>query len=183
MSRHRKPSKGRKINPTYFIFCEGKTEVAYINFLKRKYRISSIQIHAAEKGNNITKQYIENFKQDKFTDSEDLDFLLYDLDAPGMEERLSAISDTILLASNPCIELWFLLHLKNQTANIDSKTCIREIENRCKGYNKGVICEKLFDELVEAEDKAIARAKELNDLGNPSSTIYLLLEKLESFNK
>jgi hypothetical protein len=183
MARHRKPSKERKINPTYFIFCEGKTEVAYINFLKRKYRISSIQIHAAERGNNISEQYIANYKKDKFTDAADLNFLMYDLDAPKMQERLTAISDTILLASNPCIELWFLLHLKNQTANIDSKTCIHEIENRCKGYNKGSFSKTLFDTLNDSEYKAISRAKELGDNKNPSSTIYLLLEKLESFKK
>jgi len=45
MAGKRKPSKGKKINPTLFIFCEGKTEESYINFLKSFYRIPSIHIH------------------------------------------------------------------------------------------------------------------------------------------
>src|SRR5690554_3354392 len=181
MARRRRQPKGKKINPTYFIFCEGKTEVAYINYLKRKYRISSIQIHATEKGNNISENYIKNYKQDKFTDESDIDFLMYDIDAPKMLEKLQGIPNTILLSSNPCIELWFLLHHKNQKASIKTYECIREIENRCKGYSKGAICDKLFDKLNNFEEKAISRAKELKDYKNPSSTIYILLEKLKSF--
>ena len=108
---------------------------------------------------------------------------MYDLDAPKMLERLVNISNTILLASNPCIEVWFLLHFKNQTSNIDSKECIRQIDNRCKGYQKGTIAEKLFEKLNETEDKAISRAKSLLDFDNPSSTVYLLIEKLIEFKK
>jgi hypothetical protein len=34
MARRRKESKGKKINPTLFVFCEGETEEAYTNLLK-----------------------------------------------------------------------------------------------------------------------------------------------------
>ena len=169
---------GKKINPTYFIFCEGKTELAYIKYLKRKYRFASIAIDSVKKGNAISKQFIENYKKDKFTDDKDLDFLMYDIDAPRMLEKLEAIPDTILLSSNPCIELWFLLHHKNQKANIKTVDCIREIKNRCSGYEKSNLCRPLIKKLEESESKAIKRAKELNKNQNPSSNVNVLVKSL-----
>ena len=35
----RKKSLGKKINPTYYVFCEGDTEEEYIKHLKHHYRI------------------------------------------------------------------------------------------------------------------------------------------------
>ena len=57
MARRRKQPRGKKINPTLFVFCEGETEESYVNFLKSKFRIPSIQIHAKVGGNNITSDY------------------------------------------------------------------------------------------------------------------------------
>ena len=39
MGRSRRPPKGKKIKPTFFVFCEGKTEEQYIKLLKSHYRI------------------------------------------------------------------------------------------------------------------------------------------------
>jgi len=178
MARRRRQSKGKKIKPTYFIFCEGKTELAYIKYLRRKYRFASIAIDSVKKGNAISKQYILNYKKDKITADKDLDFLMYDIDASKMLEKLEAIPNTILLCSNPCIELWFLLHHKNQKAQIKSNECIRQIKNRCKGYDKSFLSGSLTKKLEESESKAIQRAKSLNKNENPSSTVYILLEKL-----
>jgi len=125
---------------------------------------------------------IENYKKDKITADKDLYFLMYDIDAPKMLEKLEAIPNTILLSSNPCIELWFLLHHKNQKANIKTEDCIREIKNRCSGYDKSNLCTSLIKKLEESESKAIQRAKALIENENPSSNIYVLLEKLKNFS-
>ncbi|WKV13718.1 RloB family protein [Marivirga harenae] len=135
MARKRRQPKGKRINPTLFVFCEGETEVAYINFLKSLYRLPSIQIHAKIGGNNITSQYIKNYKNGKPTHEKDLNYLVYDLDVPDLIDRLSQIEDCELLLSNPAIELWFLLHYKNQTSQINNQKCCRELENRNRGYN------------------------------------------------
>ena len=45
-------------------------------------------------------------------------------------KKLKSMNGAKLIASNPCIELWFLLHYKNQTASINGKDCIKELENR-----------------------------------------------------
>lgn len=38
MRKHR-PSKGKKINPHFWVFCEGETEEAYIYWLRARYRL------------------------------------------------------------------------------------------------------------------------------------------------
>jgi hypothetical protein len=183
MARKRRNPKGKKINPTLFIFCEGETEESYINLLKSVYRIPSIHIHPKIGGNNITTDYIENYKKDKPTHEKDLNFLMYDLDVASMIDRLSKIEDCILLVSNPCIELWFLLHYKNQTANTNNDKCCKEMNNRNRTYKKGLIDTKLKEKLTGKIDDAIKRAKALTEYANPSTSIYKLIEVLNELKK
>lgn len=183
MARGRRASKGKKINPTFFVFCEGETEEAYVNFLKRHFRLPSIQIHSKVSRNNIDADQISNYKQDKPQHEKDRDFLMYDLDAPRILERLKKIKGASLLVSNPCIELWFLLHDKNQKAECDTSFCTREMENRNKPYKKGKLEGKLEQKLREKMDKAIERAKNLKPHKNPSTTVYKLIEKLKALKK
>ena len=117
MGRERRAPKGKKMKPTFFVFCEGKTEELYVKYLKSKYRIP-IEIDTQIAKNGINKNYIKNYKKGKFTHQKDKTFLLYDLDVPKMLEKLQTIPNTILLASNPCIELWFLLHFKDVFSKI-----------------------------------------------------------------
>ena len=139
MAGGRKIPKGKKINPTLFVFCEGETEESYVNHLKSLYRLPSIHIHAKIGRNNISAEYIANYKQDKPTHEKDITFLMYDLDVPEMLEKISCIENSILLVSNPCIELWFLLHYKSQTSSTNSSNCCREMTNRNRTYKKGSI--------------------------------------------
>jgi len=179
MARGRKKPKGKKINPTLFVFCEGETEVAYVNLLKSDYRLPSVHIHAKIRGNKITSGYINKYKQDKPTHEKDMNFLIYDMDVPAMAERLNQIEGCTLLLSNPCIELWFLLHYKNQKAHIDSPRCRKEMENRNKVYKKGLLNEKLKEKLLSKHPEAVKRAKALAEYENPCSTLYKLIEILE----
>jgi hypothetical protein len=103
---------------------------------------------------------------------------MYDLDVSNAIDRLNKIEGCELLLSNPCIEVWFLLHYKNQTANCDCSYSCKELKNRNRAYAKGKIDDKLKIKLSENYKEAIKRAKNLNDYDNPSSTIYKFLEKL-----
>lgn len=183
MAKGRRKSKRKKINPTLFVFCEGETEVSYINFLKTEYRIPSIHIHPNIGGNNITSEYIDQYKKGKPTHEKDIDFLFYDLDIEAIQERLSKINDCILLVSNPSVELWFLLHHKNQIANVTSDYCVKELKNRNKKYKKGLIDRKLKDKLITKRIEAIKRAKKLSEFKNPSSTVYRLVEILDKLKR
>ncbi|AWW30162.1 RloB domain-containing protein [Echinicola strongylocentroti] len=166
-----------------FFFCEGESEEAYVNLLKSHYRLPSIQINAKVGSNNIDNEFIQKYKQDKPTHEKDQDFLMYDLDVKGIRERLKKVSDTILLLSNPCLELWFLLHFKKQTGQIKSKDCCDELSKRNRNYKKGIMDKVLREKLIAKKDQAIARAKVLNSPQNPSSTIYKFLDVLDGLKK
>jgi len=169
-------SKGKKIKPAFFIFCEGETEKLYVEHLRAKYRVP---IDAQVVGNKIRERYIRNYKKSRVTHPKDKYFLLYDVDAPRMLEKLQAIHNVVLLVSNPCVELWFLLHFKEQRGGIDCNACEKELRKHHAGYVKGKLSLKFRQDLDEKQDRAVERARKLNHPDNPSSTIYLLIEELE----
>ena len=170
------------MKPTFFVFCEGKTEELYVKYLKSKYRIP-FEIDTQIAQNKINSKYVKNYKKNKFTHKKDKTFLVYDLDAPKMLERLKQIEGTTLLVSNPCIELWYLLHYKELKAEINCQACNKELEKRNGGYSKTVIDSKLKEQLDTKQQKAVNRAKKLSNLDNPSSNMFLLIDELEKVKK
>lgn len=177
MASKRSPSKGKKINPHFWVFCEGETEEAYVSFLRSKYRVP-IEIVTKIVGNKITENIIKNSKQGKPIHEKDKDFLVYDADVPETLEKLKSISSAILIASNPSIELWFLLHYKNQAGYITTKDCIKELCNRNRNqYKKGIIDHQLETKLIDCS-KACERAKHLTLYNNPSTNMHELINEL-----
>lgn len=175
----RKKSTGKLIKPQIWVFCEGETERAYVDFLRSKYRIP-IEVVCHVAGNSITEAAINKYKQSKPAHPKDRQFLLYDGDVAAVVDRLKKIKDATLLLSNPCIELWFLLHFKSQKSAISGKDCIRELKNRtANGYEKGKLHSKLSKKLNESCKQACERAKQLKEGDNPSSALYRLIEMLE----
>ena len=183
MSRKRAESRGKKINPNFWVFCEGETEEAYVSYLRSRYRIP-ITIVPKIVGNRITERFIKCYKKGKPVHEKDRDFLMYDADIPEILEPLKSIKSALLLASSPSIELWFLLHYKNQASNITTKECIKELENRNRNsYRKGVIDARLESRLSDHGPDACKRAKLLTLYNNPSSNIYELIDILEGIRK
>jgi len=173
----RRVQPGRKVKPVYYVFCEGETEERYVKFLKRYYRIP-IEI-SSRKRNNISDQYIRKYKRGRPSHLNDKTFVMYDLDKEDTREIILNLQAK-LLCSNPCIELWFLLHFKNHSAHLSSKDAIQLLEWKYPNYQKGKIDANLFNKLLEKNDNATARAKKLVDHENPSSTVYKLIELMKS---
>jgi hypothetical protein len=178
MSHQNRKSKGRTINPTFFVFCEGKTEESYVNYLRTKYRLP-IHIDAKTAGNRLTEKYIRNYKRDKVVHPKDKTYLMYDLDAPKMLDKLQGISNAILISSNPCFELWLLLHYQEQTTEISTKNCIASLKSHHIAYKKEVLDEILKAVLNSKQQKAIHRALKLAKYKNPSSEVFKLIQDLE----
>lgn len=109
MARVQRTSKGKTMKPNYFVFCEGETEVAYVEMLRAHYRLP---IHIIPKRTllNVTPALISRCKANYVETKHDMTFLMYDLDVPSVLSRLQKIPGAILLCSNPCVELWLLLH-------------------------------------------------------------------------
>ena len=166
------------MKPNFFVFCEGETEIAYVKFLRSLYR-APIQVITKKGKSNISEDYIERSKNEYVRTGQDRVFLMYDLDVDGMLEHLQKIPNAELLVSNPCIELWFLLHYQEQKLEISSDKCVQKYQKVSKEYRKGVLSEEEKKVFVENRELAVDRAKKLVGYQNPSTTIFKLLEELK----
>ena len=178
MGRKARRSKGKQMKPNFFVFCEGETEIAYVKFLRSLYR-APIQVITKKGKSNISEDFIVKSKNEYVQTEQDKVFLMYDLDVDGMLEQLQKIPNAELLVSNPCMELWFLLHHQDHKSEISSDRCIKKLQKFSNEYKKGILSEEEKTFLAEKKDLAIERAKNMIGYQNPSSTVYKLLEKLK----
>lgn len=165
------------MNPTFFVFCEGKTEAAYVDLLRRSFRVP-VEIIAKVSDSNISRPYIDRCMRERFSTSRDKIFLMFDLDVPGMFDHLSEIKGAELLLSNPCIELWFLLHYMDVSRELSSSECIGLLKSKDSAYSKGSFSPVMSRLLIEKGGDAVARAKGKVRYANPSSTVHLLVEEI-----
>ena len=177
MGRKARISKGKQMKPNFFVFCEGETEIAYVKFLRSLYR-APIQVIPKKGKSNISEEFIERSQNEYVRTGQDKVFLMYDLDVDGILEHLQKIPNAELLVSNPCIELWFLLHYQEQKLEISSDKCVQKYQKVSKGYKKGVLSEEEKKVLAENRELAVERAKKLAEYQNPSTMVFRLLEKL-----
>ena len=105
---------------------------------------------------------------------------MFDLDVDGMLEHLKSIPDAVLLVSNPCIELWYLLHFKECHTELTQNACIKKLKRHLEHYAKGTLALNEKQQLSEKTSEAVARSKALKTYNNPSTTIYKIIELLES---
>ena len=132
---------------------------------------------------NVTSALVERCKAVYFQTASDKTYLMYDLDVTEMLERLQKVSGAELLCSNPCFELWLLLHYNGVKAAITSEDCLKKLLAAAKQYKKGILTDEMIRHLNENADKAIRRANALRAYENPSTTIYFLIEELNRLKK
>lgn len=182
MARKERVSKGKVMRPNYFVFCEGETEVAYTEMLRQHYRLP-IHIIAKKTLQNITSALVERCKAVYVQTASDRTYLMYDLDVAEMLERLQKVSGAELLCSNPCFELWLLLHYQGVKASLTSAECVKKLSLVAKQYKKGVLTDEMTKHLNANASTAIDRSETLQEYGNPSTTVYLLVKELERLKK
>lgn len=181
MARKPRFSKGKAMLPNFFVFCEGDSEVKYVEILRSYYR-QPVHIIAKKTLLNITPALVERCKATYIQTKNDHTFLMYDLDVPSVLERLKKIPNTTLLCSNPCFELWLLLHAKDQKAAIETDALIKELKKSApvwKNYSKSAFTDTQKVFLNNNTDVAVVRAKKLHEYQNPSTGIYKLIEMLQ----
>ena len=183
VSRSRSKSKGKKINPKLWVFCEGESEEAYINFLRSKYRLPSIKIVAKVVGSAISDRKIKNYKKGEEAHLNDETFLFYDGDVSEVNATLKRISGVKLLITTPCLELWYLLHYGNIETALSSNDCEQKLKDNNSRYRKGIIDTALRITLDQSDSTACTRAKDTVLYKNPSSNIYEFIELLEFVNQ
>ncbi len=166
------------MNPHFWVFCEGQTEEAYARLLRTIYKVP-VEIITKIAGSKISSRLIASFKKGKPTHEKDKTFLVYDADVQDILDKLGQIKGAITIISNPCVELWFLLHLRAQTASISSEDCVRALEEQAR-YKKGTLEAPLRNLLETEKAAACQRSRSLRASGNPSTNLHVLVEALES---
>lgn len=179
------------------ILTEGRlTEPDYIKHLFRKHRnqilVTIDDFHGTPL--RLVEEAIKRRKQDERDQSRgrgrarDEYWCVFDHDEhPHLDEAFASAADNgICIAfSNPCIELWFLLHFEDQTGHIERRDAQGESERLLK-------CGKrLTPQALEALDgsfgDAKSRALQLDDWhdgndspprSNPSSSVWALVERI-----
>ena len=182
MASRREPSPSKRMRKIALVICEGETEACYINLLKTWYK-SPIRIVSHIEGTKITQSLIEKrTKELKISPRDKVKtFLMYDMDVQAINEKLLKCKAEMLL-SNPCFEIWLLLHVKEQKATISSNAVIKDLKNSTtvwRGYSKNPFTETQKTFLNNNTDAAVSRAKELHEFQNPSTGIYKLIELLK----
>lgn len=178
--------KKRKPNPTIIIICEGKdTETTYFENFNSKYTKVDVRIiDKSSKGKNkgratdpesLVKKSIEILAKDYDINEKDGDrvWCIFDVDINynnnnAIQNKVTEISKAMILSkknhirlgiSNPCFELWYLLHFEYTTANLkDYNDVKKRLDKHIKNYNKN---KNVYDEIKPYLKEAINRAKKL----------------------
>lgn len=190
--RRAKPS--RKPKSRVLIVCEGKkTERLYLDELNRHYGSKILLVfsdtHSAPKSIVETavarkKQAAKMAQQDP-NESLEAVWCVFDRDEhPLVPEALDqARANNIPVAfSDPCFELWLLLHFQDQTAHLDRHAASRNCKNHMPGYMKSPDMPGLLARLPNAEERADAlcqrQIKNKQERQNPWTEVHQLIAAL-----
>lgn len=192
-----KPTREPKLR--ILVVCEGKvTEPKYLKDFQDHHRNPRVLVRVHKKqGAPMTvvtlaaEQRAESERQAKAEHDANLKFdevwAMFDVDEhPKLKEAIElADREGVKVAvSNPCFELWALLHFEDQRGHIERKKLRERLKRHMKGYDK----ELDFSKLRDTYEAALTRAKALHEAAkksgqsrpNPSTDAYLLTETIRT---
>ena len=147
----------KKTKPLIYVFCEGESEQAYTDFLKKTF--SDIAVVKRPKSTGLFEEARDKFDKDKSyrDNAEVIDeiWFFFDVEKDQREKweaRLKIAKSLRRLRNKPgikvrllmttaCIEYWLMLHYKKYTPDIetvaDKQRILHEVQSREKDYEKG----------------------------------------------
>ncbi|HET9179710.1 MAG TPA: RloB family protein [Terriglobia bacterium] len=188
--------------PSVLICCEGEvTEPTYLNGLKNELRIRLVRIQVVPVGQDPKK--LVDYAVDEKRRSErearksgdanleyDEVWCVFDVDShahiPDAKQKANA-NGIHLAISNPCFELWLLLHFENRTAHIERQ----QAQSCCRGHMPRYEKEVPFNQIFPFYQLAVQRAWDLehwqatrgNQGGNPSTGVHRLTERVKELGR
>ncbi len=200
--RGRKPGRrtpSREPRRRILVVCEGeKTEPQYIEGFARAHRDSIVDVKIAG-GVGVPRTVVQEAKRRKIDAEEaskrdrdpfqkwDAVWCALDVDEhPQLREALDmAKANGIQVAmSNPCIELWLLLHhLNHAPGMLDRDKARSKLKKFIPGYDKTVDFEKDYrqgyEQAVRLAEKLDALAESVGEVGrNPTTSFYRLTQSI-----
>ncbi|MGZ3143108.1 RloB family protein [Lentzea chajnantorensis] len=156
------------------VVCCGQTEQAYLDGLKRLSK--PVTVKAVVKVGSPA-QLVRHAVKLRQNDRGGFDeyWCVVDVDDFDIAEAIveAGEAEISLAVSNPCFEVWLILHFAGCSASLSSpKAAAEKLRRHLPRYAKGVLD---FTLLAERVDQAVERAKALG-AGNPSSDMWRLVE-------
>ena len=191
---NKRRSGNRKEYKTLILVCEGeKTEPIYFNHYKERrsgLRILTPNSTVTDPENLVNFALRQIKKYDLDIGYGDQVWCVFDADGNKKEniEKAKALAGNKvkLCLSNPCFELWYLLHFYY----FDNKTSTAEVQQKLNRYIKNYDKTKdYFDLLISNREKAIKNSKKVNNKhfdngmksildinSNPSTQVHEIVE-------
>jgi RloB-like protein len=187
------------VRPQLLVYVEGaRTEEDYLVYWSRLYRTRVRVTIAPERGVPTTlvahaieakKAGVREEKRGRGSAWDEI-WCMFDEDAhPGLHDAIAsaAANDIKLAVTNPCVELWFILHFEDQTGHIERQ----QAQSRARHH---LSCEKALSDTAldllgrhyeNARARAIALdAKHAGDgsptRSNPSSEVWKLVDRIRA---
>jgi hypothetical protein len=176
------------------VFCEGEvTEATYLEELGRLYRSHRIEVHPKPNGRNAPINLVLAAKaaRAKSVENDDEFWAVFDRDQHhGIPEAFQIAKDSgVKIAfSNPCFEMWLLVHFQAQTAHIARNALPKMLRKFMHGYEKEPDTKLLFADGYALFEQAKKRAhslwvqherdRKLPIDQNPGSTAFRLVDAI-----
>jgi hypothetical protein len=198
LSRRGKFREPRKL---VLIVCEGEsTEPKYLDEFRKVKKLSATEIEIVKSRDCGTDpqgivKYAKAKRKKKRDEGLEYDsvWCVFDRDSHDRYKNaiIEARDNRINLAiSNPCFELWLLLHYKLQTATIHRKKAEKELKRYIPHYEKGI--DGIYHIILAYQRIAIERSEQLRHLHrcnncdekeNPSTTMDHLVIYLNTIGE
>ncbi|HTX37556.1 MAG TPA: RloB family protein [Bryobacteraceae bacterium] len=177
--------------------CEGQvTEPEYFRDIRQTERgLIELEIVPAGKPKSVVERAAQMKKESERQASRHRDenllydhvWCVFDIDEHPLvaEAKQQARDNSIELAvSNPCFELWFLLHFQDQGAHIERDKVQSLCRRHMPGYKKSPPCDTLRPYQGEAINRATQlekrQASRRNEGGNPSTGVHRLIQQIQA---
>ena len=197
----RRPRRGhtpRRERRVIRVLTEGKiTEPSYLTAWARRHR-HTVRLNLSESGmapETLINHAIQHMRRRRRSRRGDQDFdeiwCVFDIDQhPNVSTAIhnARQSGVEVAVSNPCIELWFVLHVEDQTAHINRRNVQRRANELQLTAGKA-ISHTAWDSLFDEFETARRRAKALDERhagngspprSNPSTDIWRLVDRIRS---
>jgi hypothetical protein len=192
--RRRRPRRQPKRR--ILIVCEGRrTEPAYFEDLRIKFRaVVEVRVEPAGPTPKPLVERAVRMKKEAERDARARrdSFLLYDevwcvfdIDQhprlPDAQQQAKANSISLAI-SNPCFELWALLHFQEQSGFLKGRTARARLKKHLPRYDKVLPFESLDPHYLTAVARAQRLDRRCEEAGcpgdNPSTGVYRLTERI-----
>jgi hypothetical protein len=193
-----RPAGFRNLNVRFLILVEGEvTEKEYFHEVRRRLRLSDKLLQIVGPPPNTPKEMVQKAIELKAREKQapyEQVWCVFDAEAKLTQKCRDGLQEALRVAkragirvalSNPCFELWLVLHREARTSWQDS----HEIQKRARGL--GIIEEKAvlaLSELLDSTATAARNAESLCEMHanngtleyerNPSTTVYKLVGEI-----